>query len=316
MVTLSIVIPVYNEAETLPHLVKRLNGVIPGMSEAIGKGDIEILFVNDGSTDGSREIMEEAAKNDSAYRYIHLSRNFGHQAAVSAGVRYARGQAVVVIDADLQDPPELIKDMVIKWKQGFDVVYAVRRKREGSKFKKACYRLFYILISLIADYPVQKDSGDFSLIDRKVINIINELPEKSPYMRGLRAWVGFKQVELPYDRPDREHGKTKYSMFSLFNLASQGILSTSVKPLFLSGIFSLTSIMVIAAIALYALIGKIFISEEIMPKGWTSIVVIVAIMGGFQLISTWLLSLYIARIYREILSRPTFIIESDSLYKE
>jgi len=217
------------------------------------------------------------------------------------------------MDGDLQDPPELIKEMVKKWKQGFDVVYAVRRTRQAKFLKNIAYKIYYKIKSLISDFPVQRDSGDFSLLDRRVIDIINSLPEKDRYMRGLRSWVGFKQASLEYDRPERKSGKTKYSFSGLVKLAFQGITSTSVKPLFVSGALSVLSVFIIIGIILFAVSSKIFIPDNQMPKGWASLMVTVAFLNGCQLISIWLLSLYVARIYKETLSRPTYIIESDSL---
>jgi dolichol-phosphate mannosyltransferase len=320
MITVSIVIPIYNEQETLSFLYECLNKEFAGIKKELDgegplKGDpeIEILFINDGSTDNSCFILESIVKTNSAYRYINLSRNFGHQAAVSAGIQSARGKAVVVMDGDLQDPPELIKDLIKKWKQGFDVVYAVRRKRQAKFFKNIAYKAYYKMKSLMSDYPVQRDSGDFSLLDRKVVDIINKLPEKDRYMRGLRAWVGFKQTSLEYDRVERKSGKSKYSFFGLVKLASQGITSTSVKPLFLSGLLSVLSVLIIIGIILFALFSKFYIPYNQMPKGWTSLMITIAFLSGCQLMSIWLLSLYVAKLYREILSRPTYIIEYDSL---
>jgi len=262
MIMLSIVIPVYNEQETLPILYESMNAEIEGIKQELQKKNssdsdlqVEVLLVNDGSTDNSRPIMESMVKNNSVYRLISLSRNFGHQAAISAGMRSARGNAVVLMDADLQDPPELIKGMIEKWDQGFDVVYAVRRKREAKFIKNIAYKAYYRVKALLSDYPVQKDAGDFSLLDRKVVDIINVLPEKDRYMRGLRAWVGFKQTEIQYDRVDRKSGKSKYTTIGLFKLAVQGITSTSVKPLFISGFFGVISIVTIIGFPPISTIG-------------------------------------------------------------
>jgi dolichol-phosphate mannosyltransferase len=319
-IRLSIVIPVYNEEDNLSVLFQELDRLLPELRKRMGGkvssvegSDIEILFVNDGSTDNSADILESKTRESIYYRQISFSRNFGHQAAVSAGLRFARGDAVVVMDGDLQDPPELIKEMAEKWMRGFDVVYAVRKKREAPLLKKTSYSLYYRLKAAISDFPVQKDSGDFSLLDRKVVNSINSLPEKERYVRGLRAWVGFKQTELEYERIGRKKGKSKYSLLSLIKLAFHGVISTSVKPLFLSGLFIILSIFIILGIIGYSILSKIFIPENVMPKGWTSLMVTMSVLSGFQLISVWLLSLYIARIYREILGRPTYLVAHDSL---
>lgn len=320
MIDITIVIPVYNEEETLPFLCKRINDFLPALKEELELGSVnkgapavEILFVNDGSTDKTVMLLESMVRENNAYRYINLSRNFGHQAAVSAGVFYARGNAVVIIDGDLQDPPELIIDMLKKWKQGFDVVYAVKSKREAPLFTSILYKFYYKINSLISDFPIQMDSGDFSLLDRKIIDVINKLPEKEKYIRGLRAWVGFKQTEITYERKRRKKGKSKYPFISLAKLAFHGILSTSVKPLFLSGLFCALSIFIIISIIIFSVFSKIIMPENLMPKGWTSIMIVISLLSGLQLISIWLLSLYIAKIYRETLSRPTYLVAQDSL---
>lgn len=320
MIMLSIVIPVYNEQETLSALYESVNVELEGIERelkeknpSVSKPQVEVLLVNDGSTDNSRPIMESMVQNNSAYRLISLSRNFGHQAAVSAGMRSARGAAVVLMDADLQDPPELIKGMIEKWNKGFDVVYAVRRKREAKFVKNMAYKAYYRVKALLSDYPVQKDSGDFSLLDRKVVDIINILPEKDRYMRGLRAWVGFKQAELQYDRMDRKSGKSKYATMGLIKLAVQGITSTSVKPLFVSGFFGAISVVTIIGIIAYVLFSKIYVPQDLMPKGWASTMITIAFLSGCQLMSIWFLSIYMAKLYREILARPTYIIDYDSL---
>ncbi len=323
MIALSIVIPIFNEQETLLDLVDCIESELDNIREELrgvqklrGNPTIEILFVDDGSTDDSRQIISSFVANNSIYRQINLSRNFGHQAAVAAGYKLARGQAVVIMDGDLQDPPELIRQLISKWNQGFCVVYALRRTRQASLIMNTAYRLYYKIISVLSDSPVQADTGDFSLLDRVVVDIINQLPEKERYMRGLRAWVGFRQTSLEYDRPERKAGKTKYSMARLVKLAVQGLTSTTVKPLFLSGILTFMSIVLISAIGLYALLARWIIPEKQMPVGWTSIITTVSIVGFAQLVSTWLLSVYIARLFREVISRPTFIVESDSLPTE
>ena len=323
MIALSIVIPIYNEQETLTNLFDRLNHELDNIRQELrsaprlqGTVTIEILFIDDGSTDNSRQIVSSVVANNSIYRQINLSRNFGHQAAVAAGFNFARGQAIVIMDGDLQDPPELIKHLVSIWNQGFKVVYAQRRTRQAPLMINAAYKLYYKIISALSDSPVQPDSGDFSLLDRTVVDVINQLPEKERYMRGLRAWVGFRQTSLEYDRPQRKTGKTKYSLAKLLTLATQGLTSTTVKPLFVSGILTIMSIVFISSIGLYAILGKWIVPENRMPAGWTSLIATISIVGFGQLMSTWLLSLYIARLFREVISRPTYIVESDSLVLE
>ena len=323
MIALSIVIPIYNEQETLTNLFDRLNHELDNIRQELrsaprlqGTVTIEILFIDDGSTDNSRQIVSSVVANNSIYRQINLSRNFGHQAAVAAGFNFARGQAIVIMDGDLQDPPELIKHLVSLWNQGFKVVYAQRRTRQAPLMINAAYKLYYKIISALSDSPVQPDSGDFSILDRTVVDVINQLPEKERYMRGLRAWVGFRQTSLEYDRPQRKTGKTKYSLAKLLTLATQGLTSTTVKPLFVSGILTIMSIVFISSIGLYAILGKWIVPENRMPPGWTSLIATISIVGFGQLMSTWLLSLYIARLFREVISRPTYIVENDSLVLE
>ena len=323
MIALSIVIPICNEQETLTNLFDRLNHELDNIRQELrsaprlqGTVTIEILFIDDGSTDNSRQIVSSVVANNSIYRQINLSRNFGHQAAVAAGFKFARGQAIVIMDGDLQDPPELIKHLVSIWNQGFKVVYAQRRTRQAPLMINAAYKLYYKIISALSDSPVQPDSGDFSLLDRTVVDVINQLPEKERYMRGLRAWVGFRQTSVEYDRPERKTGKTKYSLAKLMTLATQGLTSTTVKPLFVSGILTIMSIVFISSIGLYAILGKWIVPENRMPPGWTSLIATISIVGFGQLMSTWLLSLYIARLFREVISRPTYIVENDSLVLE
>lgn len=323
MIALSIVIPVFNEEKMLPILFERLNSLLPGIREELLKlkiakegSEIEILFVNDGSTDNTRGILESIVCNHKNYRYVSLARNFGHQPAVTAGLRRAQGELVAIMDADMQDPPELLIEMVKKYAEGLDVVYAVRRSRKEGLLKNLSYKLYYAVNSIISDQPVQKNSGDFSLLSRRVVNILNALPEKEVYMRGLRAWVGFKQGAVAFDRDERKAGESKYSFHSLIKLAFRGTLSTSTKPLLLSGFFSIISLLIIIGVLLYAVLSRFFYPYNSIPAGWTSIMVTISVLSGFQLFSLWLLSLYLAKVYREVLSRPTFIIEKDSLIEE
>jgi len=318
-IKLSIVIPVFNEEEILPMLCGKIKALLPELKKRLlteNDTDVEVLFVNDGSKDNTLSVLDYLSKKEKYYRYISLSRNFGHQPAVAAGIAFARGEAVVVIDADLQDPPELIVDMVEKWKNGFEVVYAVKRRRKAPFLKNIAYKLYYKINAIMSDFPVQKDAGDFCLLDRRVVDVINSLPEKEKYTRGLRAWVGFKQAEIYYDRQERKKGKSKYSLFSLIRLAFHGILSTSVKPLFLSGVFSTLSILIILGVIIFSMASRLLLPESVMPKGWTSIMITISVFSLLQLISIWLLSLYIARIYSEALARPPYVVSYDSLTQE
>jgi len=319
-IILSLVVPVFNEEETVGLFCEKIQSLVPKYKECLSHGGkevpekwLEVLFINDGSEDKTQQILDQQALNHKYIRCITFSRNFGHQAAVSAGISHTRGNAVVVMDVDLQDPPELIMDMIKKWREGYKVVYAIHRKRQAPFILNLSYRLYYMINSIISDYPVHRDSGDFCLLDRKVVNVINELPEKDRYMRGLRTWVGFKQIGVQHDRKSRELGHSKYSLISLVKLAFQGVLSTSVKPLFLSGVFSVVALLLILGMVIFVISSKMMLSENVMPAGWTSTMITILVFSGAQLLSIWLLSLYISRIYRETISRPTYVIEKDSL---
>lgn len=320
MIEISVVIPVFNEEEVLPVLYKKLNSLIPRLINELNhykpqKDDkeVEIIFIDDGSKDSSLAIIKSFVATNNLYRVISLSRNFGHQAAITAGIFHSRGKAVVIMDCDLQDPPELIINMIEKWYEGFDIVYGVRKKRKARFLKNLAYKLYYRMNYFISDFKIQIDSGDFSLLSRKVVDIINSLPEKERYIRGLRAWVGFKQCSLEYEREDRKFGKSKYSLLSLTRLAFRGIISTSTKPLFISGFLSFIAILGVLGLFIFIIISKVTIPQDLMPKGWTSLMLTIVVLNGFQLFSIWLLSIYIARIHREILSRPSYIIKYDSL---
>jgi len=317
---LSLIVPVFNEEDTVDLFCEKIQSLIPDFKECLnlgGKGAtkewLEILFINDGSEDKTQQILDQKTKKHPYFRCITFSRNFGQQAAVSAGILHARGSAVVVMDVDLQDPPELVKDMIGKWQEGYAVVYAIRQKRQAPLMLNLAYKLYYVLNSIISDYPVYRDSGDFCLLDRKVVEVINKLPEKDRYMRGLRTWVGFKQIGVEYDRKSRQSGNSKYSFVSLVKLAFQGILATSVKPLFLSGVFCVIALFVIIGMIAIVLFAKIIMPEHTIPVGWASIMITVLFFSGAQLLSIWLLSLYISRIYSETISRPTYVIENDTL---
>jgi polyisoprenyl-phosphate glycosyltransferase len=319
MIDLSVIVPVFNEEDTLPLLKETLDKLFPQIRSRFRQKTsserppvTEVLFVNDGSTDQTRVLLESFVQQSPNYRYINLSRNFGHQAALSAGLKAAKGNAVVLMDSDLQDSPELLTDMIARWNEGNDIVYAVKRKREGSGLKRVAYKLYYLINSWISDFPIQKDAGDFSLLDRRIVDIINRFPEKERYLRGLRAWIGFKQAQIEYDRPERKKGKSKYSFSKLFKLAFHGLTSTSIKPLFLSGIFCALAGLLILGLISFAIISKLVIPEEAMPKGWTSLMITISVLGGCQLMSIWLTSLYLSRMYREILSRPSYLVDYDS----
>jgi dolichol-phosphate mannosyltransferase len=299
-VELSIVLPIYNEEENIPELFTRLVQVIKSVRSA------EIIFVNDGSRDSSVELITQLHNQDSRVKLINLSRNFGHQAAITAGIDYSSGNAVVLMDADLQDPPEVLNRMIEIWREGAEVVYAVRQKRKEPVWKKTAYFAFYRLLKLIANIEIPLDSGDFCLMDRKVIQQLKAMPERNRFLRGLRSWVGFKQVALPYERQARFAGKAKYTVRKLMSLALNGILSFSSFPLRMAVYTGLVTCSLAMIFLLYAIGGYLFINQT--PQGWTSLIVVVLLVGGVQLILLGAIGEYIARIYDEVKQRPSYIV--------
>ena len=305
---LSIVVPCFNEEDVIRLTHRRLIDVL-GNSGCC----LQIVFVDDGSDDRTPDIAVEIAKSDPRVKTVLLSRNFGHQAAVSAGLAEADGDAVVVMDADLQDPPEAVIQMIEKWLQGGDIVYGIRTKRKESRLKRAAYGLFYRAFQRLANIDVPADAGDFSLIDRKVLDIINALPEKNRFFRGLRAWSGFCQVGVEYERQPRAAGSTKYPLMKLVALAKDGIFNFSTAPL--TAVFYLGTLMsVLAFVALMLVLIlrlfdiPVFGMRAADVQGFSSTILTILLIGGIQLISTGVLGEYIGRIYHEIKSRPTYVI--------
>jgi dolichol-phosphate mannosyltransferase len=307
-VLLSVVIPCFNEEDVILLTYGRLLDVL-------GSGDfrLQIIFVDDGSDDATPEIAANLAKSDSQVKAVLLSRNFGHQAAVSAGLAHADGDAVVVMDADLQDPPQAVIRMVETWRGGADVVYGIRTKRKESFFKRTAYSVFYWVFQRLANIDAPIDAGDFSLIDRKVLNIINELPEKNRFFRGLRAWSGFRQAGIEYERDARAAGSSKYSLRKLIGLAKDGIFNFSTVPL--SGVFYLGILMSSLSFAALLLVLvfricdiPIFGMRASDVQGFSSTILTILLIGGIQLVSTGVLGEYIGRIYNETKGRPSYVI--------
>jgi len=300
--TVSLVLPIYNEEDVIPELHRRLQEFLAALNL-----DAEVLFVNDGSRDRSMELLREIAEREPRYRILSFARNFGHQTAITAGVDYARGKAVVVMDADLQDPPEVVLRMVEKWREGFDVVYGRRGKREGETwFKLVTARAFYRLFAAMIPIEVPLDTGDFRLMSRRVVVALRELRETHRFVRGMVAWVGFRQAEVLYDRPGRFAGETKYPLRKMMRFAVDGITSFSVVPLrfstYLGMLMSVASVVVVA----YALLSK-YAFRQTVP-GWTAIVIIVAIFASVQLLMIGILGEYVGRIYEEVKRRPLYIV--------
>jgi len=298
----SIVAPIYNELENLPELYRRVKEVMDSNGESW-----ELILVDDGSTDGSTKKIREFAQADSRVRPIIFARNFGHQIAITAGWDYARGDATVIIDADLQDPPEVILDLAKKWKEGYEVVYAVRAEREGeSWFKKLTASLFYRIIYRITDVKIPMDTGDFRLMDRKVVEVLKQMRERHRFPRGMSAWVGFRQVGVEYKRAARFAGETKYPFNKMLRLALNAITSFSYFPLQVATFFGFFS----AGVAILAIPVVIYLRMNGIPQltGQATTLIAVLFLGGVQLISLGILGEYIGRLYDEAKGRPLYIV--------
>ena len=267
MKKVSFVIPMYYEEKVVEECYKRVKKVLNELTQY----DSEIIVVNDGSKDQTLPILENLAKNDKSLKVISFSRNFGHQAAVTAGLQYVTGDAIVIIDADMQDPPELIKEMLELWEQGNEVIYGKRKVRKGeSAFKLLTAKMFYQTLNALSDVEIPKDTGDFRLVDRKVVDTINQLPEHNKFLRGLFSWVGYKQIPFEYERQERFAGTTKYPLKKMLKLASDGIISFSTKPLKLVGTLGILSVLISFILLVYAIISYIFKLND-LSAGWTSI---------------------------------------------
>ena len=301
-ITYSIIAPIYNEIESLPLLYRRVADVM----ESTGQ-PWELILVDDGSTDGSTDNIRELAAADERIRPVIFARNFGHQIAITAGWDYARGDAVVIIDADLQDPPEVILDLAKKWQEGYEVVYAVRAEREGETwFKKFTASMFYRLIYRITDVKIPVDTGDFRLMDRKVVEVLKQMKERHRFPRGMSAWVGFRQVGVEYKRAARHAGVTKYPFKKMLRLALNAITSFSYFPLQVATFFGFLSAgvskLAIPLVAVLRLAGSHFF------EGQTTTLISVLFLGGVQLISLGILGEYIGRLYDEAKGRPLYIV--------
>lgn len=303
---ISVVIPMYYEEEVAHLCYDRVSTVLKSLSD---KYEYEIIFVNDGSKDKTLKILKDIANNDKCVKVISFSRNFGHQAAVTAGIKYITGDAIVIMDADLQDPPELIPEMLKLWEEGNEVIYGKRKTRKGeSAFKILTAQMFYSFLNAMSEVEIPKNTGDFRLVDRKVIDVINSLPEHNKFLRGLFSWVGFEQKAFLYDRPERKLGTTKYPFKKMFKLASDGILSFSTKPMKIVGGLGVISILFSISVLIYSLCSYFGQWNNLTP-GWTSIMVCITFFAGVQLLSLWVLSEYISRIYDESKGRPEYIIK-------
>ena len=302
MKDLSIIIPIYNEAGNIQLLFERLSSVIREMHV-----DVEYVFVNDGSRDNSMELIKGLVGTNPEVRYLDFSRNFGHQIAVAAGLDYCTGNCAVIIDADLQDPPELIMELYNKWKQGFEVVYAKRRSREGESFlKKFTAKLFYRTLKRITSIKIPVDTGDFRIIDRKVINVLKKMPEQQKFLRGQISWIGFRQTYIEYDRDERHSGTSGYTYKKMLRFALDGITSFSNLPLRFATITGFVVSGIAFFFILYALYERL-ITRNYVP-GWASLMLAVLFIGGVQLISIGIIGEYISRMSSNIRNRPLYIL--------
>jgi dolichol-phosphate mannosyltransferase len=299
---LSVVVPLFDEQENLEELYRRLGAVLAELP-----GSSEIILVDDGSRDATPHLLDSIARNDDRVVSVRLSRNFGHQAAISAGLDLAQGRAVVVMDGDLQDPPEVIGDFLSLWRDGYDVVYAVRGRRRENWPRRFAYALFYRVLRAISDIPIPLDSGDFCLMDRRVVEAIRQLPERRRFVRGLRTFVGFRQVGLTFDRPARAAGRPKYTFRKLLGLAIDGLVSFSGYPLRLVTYLGLISAAIALALTVWVLNDAI--RQRTAPPGWASTLVVVLFMGSIQLVSLGIIGEYIRLIFLESKRRPAYVID-------
>lgn len=312
MKKISVVVPMYYEEKVVEECYKRLVDNL----KKLEKYEYEIIAVNDGSKDKTLALLKELAQKDTHLKILSFSRNFGHQAAVTAGLQEVTGDVVLIIDADLQDPPELLPDMISLWEQGNEVIYGKRKTRKGeSAFKLLTAKMFYQTLNTLSDVEIPKDTGDFRLVDRKVVDTINGLPEHNKFLRGLFSWVGYQQVPFEYERQERFAGETKYPLKKMLKLASDGIISFSTKPLKLLGILGMISILISIIILIYALISYTFQLNN-LSAGWTSLMVVITFFAGVQLLSIWIMSEYIGRIYDETKQRPQYIIDQKINFDE
>ncbi|WP_342438266.1 glycosyltransferase family 2 protein [Paenibacillus sp. FSL L8-0436] len=306
----SVIVPMYNEEEVIQYTYERLKQVMDECGDTY-----ELIFVNDGSRDRTAEIMSGISSSDEHVKLIDFSRNFGHQVAITAGMDYAQGQAVVVIDADLQDPPEVILQMIAKWKEGYEVVYAKRLKRHGETiFKKVTAKLFYRLLSSMTSVEIPTDTGDFRLIDRKVCDVLRGLKEKNRYVRGLVSWVGFRQTMVEYVREERFAGETKYPLKKMIRFAVDGITSFSHKPLKIASYVGFFLSFSSFVYLFFVLFQRIFFTSWTVP-GWASIVGVNLLFNGIVLMLLGVIGEYIGRIYDESKDRPLYIVRETKGYR-
>ena len=307
--TLSLVIPTYNEEAVIPELDRRLKAVLAGWADLVDSW--EVIFINDGSKDGSLNQLRKMADGEARYKVLSFARNFGHQMAITAGIDRADGEAVVVMDADLQDPPEVVREMITLWRGGFDVVYGVRRKRAGETFfKKLTAAAFYRLLrAMLGGISIPVDAGDFRLMSRPVVLAMRALKERHRFVRGMVAWVGFRQTAAYYDREARFAGETKYPLKKMIRFAIDGITSFSTIPLRFATWLGVFAGLMAVVIALWAIYIKLFVTGVV--QGWTTIMILVALGTSAQLLMIGVLGEYVGRIYEEVKRRPLYLVAEE-----
>jgi polyisoprenyl-phosphate glycosyltransferase len=301
----SLVVPIYNEEAVLPVLLRRLDGLLPRLD-----GPAEVIFVDDGSSDASPIVLEARARADARYRFLRLSRNFGQQVAMTSGMARARGQAIVIMDADLQDPPEIMLDMIAKWREGFEIVYAQRLSRDGeSNFKLLTANLFYRVMGKLSDVDLPQNVGDFRLVDRKALDSFLAMPERDRFVRGMFSWIGFRQTVVQFHRPARAAGETKYSLAKMLRLAASGLVSFSDAPLRSALWIGMAVCGVATAYAMWVV--GLWIAGAHLERGWSSIIVVTTFLGGANMLMTGVLGVYIGRIHAEVKRRPLYFVDRE-----
>ncbi|MBD3378152.1 glycosyltransferase [candidate division KSB1 bacterium] len=311
MTVISIVVPILNEKTIIPVFYERAIKVINQID-----AQFEIIFIDDGSTDGTLDVLKDFGCQDNRIRILSFTRNFGHQAAITAGLDYSRGDAVIIIDGDLQDPPELFIEMIKKWREGFYVVYAKRKKRKGETlFKKTTAKIFYRFFQIFTDITIPLDTGDFRLLDRKVVNAVKGMKESHRFIRGMVSWVGYSQIGIEYERDERFAGDTKYTLAKMVRFASNAIFSFSDKPLRLATIMGLSASFIGLVMILWGLYSKFYLSQSTV-RGWTSVFISILFLGGIQLFTLGIMGEYIGRIYDEIKNRPMYLVSEKVNFKE